>query len=269
MDDQFEAGVLVTNTTGKAGTATVTAEASGGLALRGLGEQTVPLADGATKEVRFRWAADSVDVAALQFRASLGNERDAFATTLPIQLPTTKRTSATFASTDVTAREALRLPEDYVPGLGGLEVQLASTALVGLDGAAEYLFDYPYGCLEQQTSRVRPLLIADDLLEAFDLEALGGDRKEIIEGWLQSLDDFWTGDGFSLWPGGRHASPYVSAYAVLALAEAEAAGFTIPKERTEQALDALATSVRNRSQKPGLLQPGRLGRCARAHALRP
>ena len=250
LDDQFEAGVLVTNTTGKAGTATITAEALGGLALQGPGEQTVPLADGATKEVRFRWAADSVDVAALQFRASLGNERDAFATTLPVQLPTTKRTSATFASTDVTAREALRLPEDYVPGLGGLEVQLASTALVGLDGAAEYLFDYPYGCLEQQTSRVRPLLIADDLLEAFDLEALGGDRKEIIEGWLQSLDDFWTGDGFSLWPGGRHASPYVSAYAVLALAEAEAAGFTIPKERTEQALDALATSVRNRSQKP-------------------
>ena len=256
LDDEFEAGVLVTNTTGEAGTAVVTAEVSGGLELRSSGEQTIHLADGATKEVRFRWAADSVDVADLRFRARLGNERDAFATTLPVQLPTTKRASATFASTDVAAKEALRLPEDYVPGLGGLEVQLASTALVGLDGAVEYLFNYPYGCLEQRTSRVRPLLIAGDVLEAFDLEALGGDREAIIEDWLGSLNDFWLGEGFSMWVGGRYVNPYVSAYVVLAIAEAEAAGFTIPEALTAQAVDALERQVRNRSEKPRYYSAG-------------
>ena len=250
LEDDFEAGVLVTNTTGESGEATITAEGSGGLTLIGPAEQTVFLADGATKEVRFRWSADSARTAYLQFRAQLGKERDAFATTLDVQRPVTKEATATFASTDATAEEALRLPPDVVADLGGLEVQLSSTALVGLDGAVEYLFDYPYGCLEQRTSRVRPLLVAGDVLEAFDLEALEGNREAITEDWLGRLREYWIGDGFSLWAGGRYRNPYVSAYVVLAIAEAEAAGYAVPNDLTQQAVGALEQQVRRRSERP-------------------
>ena len=256
LEDAFEAGVLVTNTTGESGEATVTAEGSGGLDLTGPAEQTVFLADGATKEVRFRWSADSARTAYLQFRARLGEERDAFATTLDVERPVTKDATATFASTDGTAEEALRLPPDIVTDLGGLEVQLSSTALVGLDGAVEYLFDYPYGCLEQRTSRVRPLLVASDVLEAFDLEVLEENREAIIEDWLSALDDYWLGDGFSLWRGGRYRNPYVSAYVVLAIAEAEAAGYAIPDDLTQQAVAALEQQVRRRSERPDYYTPG-------------
>src|SRR5690606_25820878 len=163
----------------------------------------------------FAWDVQEVGDARLQFRASLGNEQDAFAWTLPVALPTTKETSATFASTDGTAQEALRLPADRIDGLGGLSVRLSSTALAGLDGAADFLFTYPYGCLEQRTSATRPLFLADALLDAFDLSVLGGTRDEAIAAWTRELRRYWADGeygGFSLWPGSPEPNPYVSAY---------------------------------------------------------
>ena len=249
MNDTFEAGVLVSNRTNASGVATVTAKGEG-LALTGAATQTIPLGQGETREVRFQWQAPAPAEASLTFEATLGAERDALQVILPIKLPSTKETSATFAVTEGTVQEALQLPADRIPGVGGLEARLSSTALVGLDGASRYLFEYPYGCLEQRTSRIRPLLLADDLLDAFELEALDGDRSDVVQAWLRDLEGFWAGDGFSLWPGGRWQSPYVSAYVVLALAEAEAAGFQIPQVLAAKAVDALARHVRNRSNRP-------------------
>ena len=47
-------------------------------------------------------------------------------------------------------REAWRCPTGVVTTFGGLHVDLASTALVGLGEGARYLVEYPYGCAEQQ-----------------------------------------------------------------------------------------------------------------------
>lgn len=253
IGDQFEAGVLVTNRSDEAGTATITASSRppSGLTLRNDTIRTVQLPSGATREVRFDWTASTAGDARVTFRARLNGETDALATTLPVKRPTTKRASATFASTQDTAREALQLPVDRVPGLGQFDVTLASTALVGLDGAVQHLFEYPYGCLEQTTSRVRPLLAGSALLDAFDLEAFEEkNRDQVVRDWLGSLSSFWMGDGFSLWEGGEHVNPYVTAYVLMALSEAEAAGYDLPQPLTQNVIDAVANMVRNRSDRP-------------------
>ena len=46
---------------------------------------------------------------------------------------------------------------------GGLEVTLASTALVGLGSEMRTLSEYPYGCTEQLTSRLLPLVPLSEL----------------------------------------------------------------------------------------------------------
>ncbi len=251
LNDEFEAGVLVTNTTGADGEVTVRAQGEDGVALSGASTKTIELADGETREVRFAWTAERADTARVEFEARLGNERDALATALPVKRPLAKEATATFASTTGLAEEALRLPEERVPGLGRFRVQMASTALVGLEGAVEYLFDYPYGCIEQRTSRIRPLLLADDVLDAFALDALeNADRKALVADWTRRLSQFWTGGGFAMWEGGRQPNPYVSAYVVLALAEAESAGYAIPTDLTRQAVDALERDVRQKSERP-------------------
>jgi len=250
IGDRFSAGVLVTNRSDEAGTATVSASTEG-LTLRNDSTQTVQLRAGATREVRFDWTAPTADTARVTFRARLNGETDALSTSLPVKRPTTKRASATFASTQDTAREALQLPEQRVPGLGQFDVTLASTALVGLDGAVQYLFEYPYGCLEQTTSRVRPLVAGGALLDAFDLEAFEDkNRDQVVRDWMGSLQSYWTGDGFSLWEGGSHVNPYVTAYTLMALAETDAAGYDVPQPLTQNAIDAVANMVRNRSDRP-------------------
>ena len=250
IGDKFEAGVLVTNRSDEPGTAEITASADG-LAFRGDSVQTVRLPPGNTREVRFDWTAPTAGDAAITFRGQLNDNTDAFKTTLPVNRPTTKRVSATFASTSDTARQALRLPSERVSGLGQFNVSLASTALTGLDGAVEHLFDYPYGCLEQTTSRVRPLVAGDDLLNAFDLTAFEkGNRKKVVKEWLGSLEKYWTGNGFSLWEGGDHVNEYVTGYVVMALAEARAAGYDVPQPLTGNAVEATVDIVQARSDRP-------------------
>ncbi|MEZ4700818.1 MAG: Ig-like domain-containing protein [Rhodothermales bacterium] len=249
LGDRFEAGVLVTNTTGADGPVAVSVEAQG-LSLAGETSKTVQMARGETQEVRFDWNGDAAGEATLRFSARLGAEQDAFEIGLPVQQPTIKATQATFASTDDAADEALRLPAGLIPSLGGFQARVASTALVGLEGAAEYLFEYPYGCLEQRTSRIRPLIAGTELLDLFQVDVLGGQRDALIGDWIQSLPAFWTGSGFTLWRGGSYVHPYVSAYVVLALAEARDAGFRIPEALTADAVEALASAVSNGSQRP-------------------
>ena len=59
-----------------------------------------------------------------------------------------------------------------MPGFGGLHVELASTAMVGLGEGARYLVEYPYGCAEQKGSRALALLLAADLGDAFTLPGM-------------------------------------------------------------------------------------------------
>jgi uncharacterized protein YfaS (alpha-2-macroglobulin family) len=67
---------------------------------------------------------------------------------------------------------------------------------------------------------------------------------------MGSLGAYWTGTGFSLWEGGDRANPYVTGYVLMALAEAEAAGYTVPQPLTANATDAAADRVRTRSDTP-------------------
>lgn len=254
LGDTFEAGVLLTNTTGDEGTATIAATAAS-IELSGSDSKSIAIANGATKEVRFNWNTTQASDATFTFNAQLDRESDAFELSVPIVLPTIKATQATFASTADQATEAFRLPGNIVPTLGNFQAQVSSTALVGLDGAADYLFTYPYGCLEQRTSRIRPLFLGEDLLSMFDIEVLGGDREKAIDAWFSELREFWQYQGFSLWPGrsGR-VNHYVSAYVILALAEARDAGYQIPQQLTNDALNGLEEYVRNSGNKPDYFQ---------------
>ena len=68
------------------------------------------------------------------------------------------------------------MPAGMLPGAGGLTVELASTALVGLGESARYLDEYPYECAEQKASRALALLLSSDLGGAFTLSGIEPER---------------------------------------------------------------------------------------------
>jgi alpha-2-macroglobulin len=250
--DTFEAGVLVTNRTSQAGEAVVNAQATG-LTLTGA-QQRVRLDRGETREVRFRFAAPRAGTARVAFTGTMGQERDGLEVPLRVDVPAVREASASFARIEEGTTLAVAVPEDRVSAT--LAAGLSSTALAGLGLVTRDLLQYPYGCLEQRTSAVRPFLFGRDVLAAYDAATLAQARPRVTA-WLNGLEAFWTGDGFALWPGGAaEPHPYASAYTILALAEARAAGYGVPEGLTRDAVDWLAARVRRASERPFWMSEG-------------
>jgi hypothetical protein len=155
------------------------------LTLSGAAEQRVAIGAGGTIEVRFNGMARSVGRARIQMTARVGTETDAFQDVIPVEIlasPETVAAYGTAADATTTARETVSIPAAVVPGFGGLDLQLSSTALVGLGEGARYLVEYPYGCAEQKASTSLALFLAADLGDAFSLPGMNpGEMKSVSQ----------------------------------------------------------------------------------------
>lgn len=60
---------------------------------------------------------------------------------------------ATIFQLDGKQRTAVARPAEGLPGRGGIQVQLRPKIADGLPGVIDYMKNYPYSCLEQETSR--------------------------------------------------------------------------------------------------------------------
>ena len=253
IGDRFEAGVVVTNTTAQKGKVSLQLQAKG---VRALGDSlaSFELAPGESRAIRRPFFAEHLGKAVYQFRARMishgrdGNEdfTDGLETRIPIMVPQTKEVVATSGSTENTAQEKLLVPGDIYADAGALELTAASTALVGLRESVNYLFDYPYGCLEQRLSRLLPMVLASDLVEAFALPALANaDYQEVIKNSLGEMSRYQTSDGgFSLWAGDERAWDYISALALYTLARAQQNKYAVDAKLLEPAKKYAAEQLR-------------------------
>jgi uncharacterized protein YfaS (alpha-2-macroglobulin family) len=188
------------------------------------------LAPSEALEVRKRYRAHRVGKAIFVVRARAGEESDGFQWTIPIQLAQPTESVALYESTtDSLTREKIIIPSTLHPEVGQVGIQIASTPLSELSAGISYLFTYPYGCLEQRLSALLPLILADDLVEAFKLQVFEGkDHRKIVMNMLEDLAAFQQpGGGFTYWKGDQQESPYLSAYALYALVEAQAKGYQV------------------------------------------
>ena len=93
--------------------------------------------------------------------------------------------------------------------------------------AVTYLLDYPYGCLEQRTARLLPLIAFGDHLAAFELETPIADIDKLIETELEALfKNALVSGAYPYWPGSRQPSYFVTVRAAHIIALARARGFS-------------------------------------------
>ncbi len=194
------------------------------------------LGAGESKEIRFNYSAVGIGSAKFDFQGAMkkgesdsASVTDGLTVPLPVEVPRSKESVALYESTSDSAHEAVIIPKDIYPDLGDLEFSAASTALGGLEASLDYLFEYPYGCLEQQMSRVLPIILGKDMVDAFHLSILDGkDARAIAQKALDEIGEYQTeGGGLSIWKGDRWPSPYISAYTLYVMAEAKAHGYRI------------------------------------------
>ena len=70
--------------------------------------------------------------------------------------------------TEDDAKEMIEIP-NADDGYGNFYIQLDPTRLGALRESVGYVFKYPYGCMEQRSAKVLPLIAFGDYLEVFDL----------------------------------------------------------------------------------------------------
>jgi alpha-2-macroglobulin len=242
VGDTFEAGVVVFNRTGTPGPVTVQIAPgdAGMLSLSGPTTITVPNVGDKPVEVRFPFTATKVGRPKMVFSGGLngattGETSDRVSGSFPVTLTqrlaivaTSGTVEASTAGT-VSAAERISTPVDAIPGLGGLEVAVSTSSLAGLQSSIRNLVDYPYGCLEQRTSRIRVLLKLAELDSQYELPGLPKNLKTVVARELRALRAFQTpSGGLSYWPGGETPDPYLSARTLVLLRDAKSAKVLVP-----------------------------------------
>lgn len=232
--DEAEAGILVTSKGLAASKIDVEATFEG-LTLAGDSKRHVELAPGESVEVRYSLSAPRVGKAKARFRVRGGGAEDLVEITRDVKPPMAPEAVALFGETAQAAAERLGDFAALRDDVGGLEVSLASTALVGLDAGMAQLIEYPYGCTEQLTSRLVPLVGARDLARDFKL-ALPGDADKMAAVTVAKILSHQRGDGgFGLWQDSPVSLSWVSAYALWGLGEAKRRGVAVPASALENA----------------------------------
>jgi uncharacterized protein YfaS (alpha-2-macroglobulin family) len=267
VGDQFEAGVVIHSPGAKVQEVEVRAEAKG-LALDGAPTQKANLAEGKPREVRFRFRAEAPGEAVLRFSVAGGGERDGVEQRIPVLLPVEQEAVAVYGDTKDVRREGLLPPAAVRKDVGGLELTLASTALGGFNETMRQLVEYPYGCLEQLSSRLVPFLALRELQGKFGVPHEGR-KAEKTPGWMAE----WVGEealrieqtrdpdeivrrtvkaievvqnhdgGYRYWPSASCSSEWASSYAVLALGRAADLGYPVDAAALHRGQAYLADTV--------------------------
>lgn len=195
----------------------------------------------------------------LIFSASGGSYTDASRPTLgtldgqgiPVLHYEVPETVATAGSLDTAGSrvESISLPvfPDFNPDQATLTVDVAPSLAAGMTDGLKYLESNPYECIEQTVSRFLPNVITTRALKSAGLSDpnLEENLKQEVNTALQRLYNQQQPDGgWGWWPEDK-SDPQVTAYAVLGMIEAQAAGYPVNQGTIDRAVKFLNGSLEN------------------------
>lgn len=133
-----------------------------------------------------------------------------------------------------------------IPESATAQISIASIPPLPFSESIKGLIEYPYGCIEQTTSRLWPLINLDATTShKFGLEPLEeGKRQRMVEVGFSRVAAMQTENGrFSFWPGEGWADPQMTAYVADLLITAKQNGLTIPEAVLEKSLSRLSEDL--------------------------
>ena len=208
-----------------------------GATLVGDATRTVSLPANGNVEVRWDVRADRVGTARFSFRAQGGGERDDVRVERKVQVPTVVEAVALYGDTADAAGEKLGDVSAMRDDFGSLDVRMASTAMVGLEDGLEHLVEYPYGCTEQLTSRIVPLILVRSFAKELGVVLPKDVDPRLDESIAKVVKNQRPDGSFGYWPESTKGYPWLTAYALWGMSVAKEAGRPVPE-------DAIASSKR-------------------------
>ncbi len=150
----------------------------------------------------------------------------------------------------VKAGAPLEVPpsNNFEPGTFKTQVSINSRPALEFLPAVDSLIDYPYGCVEQTSSRLWALLAAKDILQ----QEAGTGREKVVDSMIASgIGRLWSmqtrNGGLGYWPGAAEPNAWGSVYASEVLAEAVQQGHQIDPRFRDELLDYLTSILHGRN----------------------
>ena len=229
--DTCEAGILVTNLDSVAHEITVTFDIaqlteeelknidgscyeSGEAFIEGKSSHKVVIQSGQNYAIYFNLGAKTKGKINTVFtvRSNVLNEK--IITPLIIEKPYVSETFTTVGTLhkeESTKTEGLVIPSFAEDNVGNFSISLDASQLSLLKEAVNFVFDYPFSCLEQQSARVLPLIIFSDYIKVFDIEKKLFAPKTFVKNTIKSWSKSQQQDGgFPYWPDGNRSNMFVS-----------------------------------------------------------
>jgi uncharacterized protein YfaS (alpha-2-macroglobulin family) len=114
-------------------------------------------------------------------------------------------------------------------GTNAATLEVSTLPPINLGQRLRYLYQYPYGCVEQTTSAVFPQLFVDRV-KVLTAEELSTVQRNVKAG-VERLKSFQNREGgFGYWPGDESFDSWSTSYVGHFLLEAEAKGFFVPAD---------------------------------------
>ncbi|NVJ59208.1 MAG: alpha-2-macroglobulin family protein [Gammaproteobacteria bacterium] len=157
----------------------------------------------------------------------------------------------------IKSNETYQLPKDFNQGLAvSAQHLLMSVSPRPPFNASEHLqslMQYPYGCLEQTTSRAWPLLLAsDEQLFKYDTTSdkrVARDRMKLINDAIARILSMQRGDGsFGLWSNQSNENHWLTVFASDFLLNAKTFGFSVDANAIDRAMKRLQRYLTTRNK---------------------
>ncbi len=241
--DTLQMSVAISNTTSKGINAEVTIDAKGQVNTIGTAAGRETLDAGKEKSLSYELAAkNEIGQGEIEVKVKDGGDEYLNTTSITIRpnVPLVKTTGSGVIN-DAATRQVTMEVEKYIPSTVKRKLIVSKSPMTEFSSDLNYLLRYPYGCIEQTTSRGFPLLYYTEITgESADKNQAGNNANYIVNEVIKRLYlmQLYNG-GFAYWPGQGNPSLWGSAYATHFLVEARRAGYSVNSKVLKKALDFL------------------------------
>ena len=242
--DEFSCAAIVYNFADKRGQLTLQAQATGALALGTPADQGIYVPLGGSRHVS--WTCKATTDGKASFAVSVRGKKHSDGFVLPLEVAEVEKAQVLSAYDKLSGSEKAALltkPANVLAQAdNNVSVMLASTALLNLKSAVNFLLTYPYDCLEQKMSKILPVISSEELIKDFHLGDVTAYKKQAQE-VLNEIPLYQTqSGGLSYWKNDNWPDAYVTAYALETAYEAQKAGYKVPQAELDKALAWLAAA---------------------------